>query len=139
MNRLNVAAGIFIYLALQALVYGLDIAYRHGFDPTWQPHARYHVFISGIHIIAMAGMTVISALGGLRKARRSAWLTLAMVCTVGWAAWPLARAVAGEPPPLWVQLVTGGSFVLGLVALYISYGPCFAPREESSPVAVKTA
>lgn len=135
MKKLNLAAGIFVYLALQGFVYGADIAVRHGFDRTWPAHARYHVVVSGIHIIAMSIMTAIAAIGGLRKRRRAAWLTLMVVSTVGWAAWPIARLLAGEPPPGWVQLVTFGSAVAAFIALAISYGPVFDARrvERATP------
>jgi hypothetical protein len=127
-KKLNLAAGIFVYLALQGFVYGADIAVRHGFDRSWPAHARYHVVVSGIHIIALSLMTAVAAIGGLRRRRRAAWLTLAVVSTVGWAAWPAARAIAGEPPAGWVQLVTFGSVIAALVALGISYGPVFDGR-----------
>ncbi len=133
MGRRNVAAGIFVYLALQGFVYGADIVHRHGFDESWPQHARYHVVVSGVHMIAMALMTVVAALGGLRKARRSAWITLAIVSTVGWAAWPIARALAGEPPPFWVQLVTGGSFLAAAVALGLTFRDCFSPAPAAAP------
>jgi hypothetical protein len=67
------------------------------------------------------------AIGGLRKARKTAWLTLAIVGTLGWLSWPIARAVAGEPPPVWVQMVTGLSGVAALIALAISWKPVFRP------------
>jgi hypothetical protein len=128
MKKLNLAAGIFVYLALQGFVYGADIAWRHGFDRSWPAHARYHVVVSGIHIITLALMTAVAAIGGLRRRRRAAWLTLAIVSTVGWAAWPVARMLAGEPPAGWVQIVTFGSALAALFALAISYGPVFDAR-----------
>jgi len=127
-KKLNLAAGIFVYLALQGFVYGADIAVRHGFDRGWPAHARYHVVVSGIHIVAMSLMTAVAAIGGLRKRRRAAWLTLAIVSTVGWAAWPIARVLAGQPPAAWVQIVTFGSALAALIALGISYGPVFDAR-----------
>lgn len=133
MNRLNLAAAIYVYLALQGLVYGVDIMLRHGNDPAWPAHARYHVMVSGVHIVALALITGLLAIGGLRKARRTAWLALAVVSSVGWAAWPLARLLAGEPPPLFVQAVTGGSLVAALVALGVSYGPCFQAPHPQGP------
>jgi hypothetical protein len=127
MTRLNVAAGIFVYLALQLTVYGADIIYRHGFDTTWPPHARYHVVVSGVHIIAIAFMSAVVAVGALRKRRRTAWTALAIITTLAWAGWPIARLVAGEhPPPLWVLLVTASSIVVAIIALAISFRPCFA-------------
>jgi hypothetical protein len=125
MSRLKAAAAIFVYLALQGFVYGVDIILRHGLDRSWPAHARYHVVVSGIHIVSLAAITLVHAVGGLRKRRRTSWLTLAVVSTVAWAAWPIARLVAGEPPPAWVQLVTAGSLLLALFGLWLAYGPCF--------------
>ena len=129
MNRLNLAAGIFVYLAVQLTAYGADIIYRHGFDTSWPAHARYHVVVSGVHIIAMALMSAVVAIGGLRKRRRAAWTALALITTLAWLGWPIARFIAGEhPPPVWVLLVTGSSAVVAAVALVISYKPCFVDR-----------
>jgi len=125
MNRLKLATAIFLCLAAQGLVYGVDIVIRHGFDPAWPAHARYHVALSGIHIVTLALITAVAALGGLTKARRSAWIMLAIASTVGWSAWPLGRFVAGEPPPPLTIALTTGSLAAGLLALALSYGPCF--------------
>lgn len=126
MTRIKVAAAIFVYLAVQGLAYGADIIHRHAFEPTWPAHARYHVMLNGLHVIVFALVTAVVAIGGLRKARRTAWITLAIVGTLGWLSWPIARAIAGEPPPMWVQLVTGLSGLAALVALGISYKPIFS-------------
>ncbi len=125
MTRLKIAVAIFMYLAVQGLVYGIDIVQRHGFDQSWPAHARYHVTLSGIHIVTLAGITAVAALGGLLKARRSAWIMLAIASTVGWSAWPVGRFIAGEPPPPMVIAVTAGSFVAALIALALAWGPCF--------------
>src|SRR5207249_8850597 len=102
---------------------------RHGFDTTWPAHARYHVVVSGVHIIAMALMSGVVAVGGLRKRRRAAWTALAIITTLAWLGWPIARFIAGEqPPPTWVLLVTGSSALAAVVALAISYRPCFVDR-----------
>ena len=126
MKNVKIASAIFVYLAVQGLAYGADIIYRHAFEPTWPAHARYHVMLNGLHVIVFALVTAVVAIGGLRKARRTAWITLAIVGTLGWLSWPLARAIAGEPPALWVQLVTGFSGLAALLALAISYKPIFS-------------
>jgi len=125
MKKLDVASWIFLGLALFGIAYGIDIASRHGFDQSWPAHARYHVVVSGIHIVVLSLVTAIMA-GGLRRRRRSAWITLAIVSTFGWAAWPIARSIAGEPPPGWVQLVTIGALGAAIVGLAISFRPIFA-------------
>ena len=125
MKKLDVASWIFLGLALFGIVYGLDIASRHGLDQGWPPNARYHVVVGGIHVVVLSLVTAIMA-GGLRRRRRSAWVTLAVVSLLGWAAWPIARSVAGEPPPGWVQLVTIGALAAAVVALAISFRPIFA-------------
>mgnify|MGYP000679834826 CR=1 FL=1 len=43
-----------VHFALQGFVYGVDIMLRHGNDPAWPAHARYHVMVSGVHIVALA-------------------------------------------------------------------------------------
>lgn len=133
MKKLNLAAGIFVYLALQGFVYGVDIVQRHGYDRSWPAHARYHVVVSGIHIVAMSLVTAVAAIGGLRRRRRAAWITLAILSTVAWGAWPIARAIAGQPPPPWVQAVTMGSFAAALLALAISFKPIFDAEGLAGP------
>jgi hypothetical protein len=68
----------------------------------------------------------VATLGGLLKARRSAWIMLAIASTIGWSAWPIGRFIAGEPPPPLTIAVTAGSFVAALIALALAYGPCFS-------------
>src|SRR5688572_28590030 len=111
MTRLRVATAIFLCLAVQGLVYGIDIVVRHGFAPAWPAHARYHVAFSGMHIVTLGSIAAVAALGGLSEARRSAWIMLAIASTVGWSAWPLGRFIGGEPPPPLTIALTTGSLV----------------------------
>lgn len=137
MGKLNLAAGIFVVLALLGAAYGVDIALRHGFDDSWPAHARYHLVVSGLHLVTLSLLTGAAAIGGLRRRRRAAWVTLAIVAPATWAAWPLARLVAGQPPPGWVQLLTLGAVLMALFALAISFRPIFdgdrGPSRPSAP------
>jgi len=125
MTKLNCAVAIFLGLSLLMLAYGIDIILRHGADPAWPGHARYHVTLSGLHMVTFSTMLVVAAVGGLRKRRRSAWIMLAIASTLGCASWPLARLLAGDPPPVSVQLHLGIALVAGLVGLALSGKYCF--------------
>ena len=124
MKKLDVASWIFLALAVFGFGYGLSLAFGHGADPSWPARARYQVVVGGLHMATLALVTAIMA-GGLRRRRRSAWITLAVVTTLGWAAWPLARLVGGEPPAGWAQIATTLAFAAAVVALGISFRSVF--------------
>src|SRR5258708_38087601 len=100
MTKLNCAVAIFLGLSLLMLAYGIDIILRHGADPAWPGHARYHVRLSGLHMVTFAPVLAVAADGGVRRRRRRPWVLLAVPSTLGRGWWPLARLFVGEPPPV---------------------------------------
>src|SRR5438270_594677 len=129
MNKLNFAVAVFVFLALVLVLYAIDIIVGHSFDSSWPGHARYHVALSGLHLITFAAVIAVVAIDGLRRRRRSAWITLAIASILGTASWPVARAMVGDPPAWWVQSVFAVALLGSLLALALSYKECFAAED----------
>ena len=133
MNRLNIGIAVFILIALEAIAYAVEIMFRHGFDTAWPTHARYHLMVSAVQIVAIAIVSVVIALTGLRKRSRDSWLALAVLSLITWAGWPLARLVTGEPTPAPAILFIAGCLAAVLVALALTYSPCFSKDDGRKP------
>jgi len=131
MRKLNLAAGLFVALALLGLVCGVVVAIRRGYDDGWPSGARFQAVVSGIHIIVLSLVSAVAGVVGLRRRRRAAWFTLVIVGVIGWAAWPLASVLSGEAPAAWFSAVTFGALAAALFALAISFRPNFDAEGEA--------
>jgi hypothetical protein len=83
-TKLNVAAWIFVVmafaLALQGIVDGLP---RHGLDPSWSDHARFHITWATANKVGFCLTVGIIALIPLRKAERWSWWVLVIFTVFG--------------------------------------------------------
>jgi nitroreductase len=131
MKKLDVASWLFLGLAVFGLVLGIEQTLGHGTNENWPAHARTTAVVGGLHIVALALVTGIMA-GGLRRRRRSAWITLSIVTTIGWAAWPIARVLVGDPQSAWEQIATTLALAVAVVGLGISFRSIFDADSPAS-------
>ena len=131
MKKLDVASWLFLGLAVFGLVHGAAQTFGPGVDPHWPGDARTVAVVGGLHMMTLGLVTAIMA-GGLRRRRRSAWIILLIVTTLGWAAWPLARLLVGDPQPAWTQITTTLALALAVIALGISFRSIFDADSPAS-------
>src|SRR5262245_37430405 len=97
MKRAFSGMAIFGGLAALGIAYSVEVISRHGSDPAWPTHARYHLVVSAIHIIGMSLASLVLVWTSARKGSKPSWFALAILSLGAGIAWPVARWLTGEP------------------------------------------
>lgn len=87
-------------------------------DPTWSPHAQFHLELSWIWLIGLDIAMLILAWGPLQRRERWAWWTLGVlgICAQGGHFMASLAEPAGRPAEPWYD------WALGAVALIFALG-----------------
>jgi hypothetical protein len=131
-NRaLNVSAWIFVgaatMVALQGVVDGLP---RHGVDPSWPDHARFHISYSTFSQIGFCLMTAAIALIPFRRAERwSWWVLLGFVIFGNFSLVPAALWQGSGPQSMFI-IPIGVAYAALIAALAMTYKVGF-PRSSN--------
>ncbi len=133
-NRsLATASWIFVVVAAIAAIQGLaDGLPRHGVDPTWPDHARFHVAWATFSKVGFCLMTAAVARIPLRRAERWSWWALAAFVVLGMYSLMPAAIWQGSGPQEVFYVPLALTFVALLVALGLSWRVGFPPAQNDA-------
>jgi hypothetical protein len=121
-RSLTIASWTFVVVAGIAAIQGLvDGLPRHGVDPTWPDHARFHVTWATFSKIGFCITTAAVALIPFRRAERWSWWTLLTFVVLGMYSLIPAAMWQGSGPQEIFAIPLALAYTALLAALAISW------------------
>lgn len=100
-----------------AVALALDLIPKHGFDPSWPEHARFHATWASAKFLALGLVVALIAQNAFRRGERWAWWAMATYLVIGVGGMIPAMLWHRDGPPLRPLIMTGVMALLMLIAL----------------------